>query len=137
MKPDGLPLHIDWRIHTVGPGRACLVCLDALRRGDIALDREGALDDPDYIQGLSEEDRARFSRRNVLPFSLSVAAHEVLQLVGLLAVEPLGSQSTSATPTMARAAAFASSSEPSICVPSAPSSLRQCETWVSTRSSSS
>jgi hypothetical protein len=29
-------------------------------------------------------ERARFSRRNVYPFSLSVAAHEALQLVGLL-----------------------------------------------------
>lgn len=84
VKPDGLPLHIDWRIHTVGPEHACMVCLDALRRSDVALDREGKLDDPDYILGLSEEDKARFSRRNVFPFSMSVAAHEVLQLIGLV-----------------------------------------------------
>lgn len=81
---DGRPLHIDWRIHTIGPENACLICQDALRRSDVALDMEGKLDDPDYIAGLSEEDKARFSRRNVFPFSLSVAAHEVLQLVGLL-----------------------------------------------------
>jgi molybdopterin-synthase adenylyltransferase len=84
VKKDGTPLHIDWRIHTVGPGNACLVCQDALRMSDVALDMEGMLDNPDYIEGLSEADRARFSRRNVFPFSLSVAAHEVLQLVGLL-----------------------------------------------------
>lgn len=84
VKPDGTPLHVDWRIHTIGPDNTCLVCQDALRMSDVALDREGKLDDPDYINGLSPADRARFSRRNVYAFSLSVAAHEVLQLVGLL-----------------------------------------------------
>lgn len=88
VMPDGRPLHIDWRIHTVGPQRACMVCLGALRRSDVALDREGKLDDPDYIEGLSEEDKAYFSRRNVFPFSMSVAAHEVLQLVGLVTSLP-------------------------------------------------
>jgi hypothetical protein len=77
-------VHIDWRIHTVGPERACVYCLEAVRRSDAALDRDGKLDDPDYFAGLSPEDRARFSRRNVFAFSLSVASHEVLQLVGLL-----------------------------------------------------
>ena len=77
-------VYVDWRIHTVGPERACVYCLDAVRRSDAALDRDGKLDDPDYIAGLSAEDRARFSRRNVFAFSLSVASHEVLQLVGLV-----------------------------------------------------
>jgi len=84
VRPDGRPIHIDWRIHTVGPERGCLVCIGALRRSDIGLDRDGMLDDPDYIAGLSEHDRSVISRRNVFPFSMSVAAHEVLQLVGLV-----------------------------------------------------
>ena len=84
VKDDGTPQHIAWRIHSVGPDHACMVCLGALRRSDVALDREGKLDDPDYVAGLSEKDRAAFSRRNVFPFSMSVAAHEVLQLVGLI-----------------------------------------------------
>ncbi|WP_410597873.1 ThiF family adenylyltransferase [Amycolatopsis sp. lyj-23] len=84
----GRPLHVDWRVHTVGPGRACLVCLDALRRSDAGLDRDGLLDDPDYLKGLSESDRERYNRRNVFAFSLSVAAHEVLQLVGLISGSP-------------------------------------------------
>ena len=84
VRPDGAPQHVAWRVHTVGPGRACMVCLDALRRSDVALDRDGKLDDPDYIAGLSEEDKTAFSRRNVFPFSMSVAAHEVLQLVGVV-----------------------------------------------------
>lgn len=84
VNADGSPLHVDWRIHTVGPERGCMVCLGALRRSDVALDREGMLDDPDYVRGLSEHDRAALSRRNVFPFSMSVAAHEMLQLVGLV-----------------------------------------------------
>ncbi len=84
VKQDGTPQHIAWRIHTVGPDHVCMVCLGALRRSDVALDREGKLDDPDYVAGLSETDKAAFSRRNVFPFSMSVAAHEVLQLVGLV-----------------------------------------------------
>jgi hypothetical protein len=84
VKQDGLPLHVDWRIQTAGPDRACLVCSGALRRSDVALDRDGKLDDPDYIAGLSEADRAVMSRRNVFPFGMSVAAHQVLQMVGMV-----------------------------------------------------
>jgi hypothetical protein len=88
VTPAGLPLHVDWRIHTVGPGRPCLYCLDALRRSDVALDREGKLDDPDYLRGLSDAERQRYGRRNVFPFSLSVAAHQTLQFVGLVSGMP-------------------------------------------------
>lgn len=84
----GLPLHIDWRIHTVGPERACLHCIKALLRSDVSLDREGKLDDPDYIASLNPADRERYARRNVFAFSLSVAAHELLQLVGLVSRMP-------------------------------------------------
>lgn len=80
----GRLIHVDWRIHTVGPSRACLYCLDALRRSDVALDRDGKLDDPDYLKGLSQVDREKYGRRNVFAFSLSVAAHEVLQFAGLV-----------------------------------------------------
>jgi hypothetical protein len=81
---DGRPLHIDWRIQAVGPERACLCCVGALRRSDVALDRDGKLDDPEYIAGLSDAERAALSRRNVFPFGMSVAAHQVLQMVGLI-----------------------------------------------------
>jgi hypothetical protein len=83
--PAGKPLHIDWRIHTVGPGRACMVCLGALLRSDVGLDRDGLLDDPDYIAGLTDEERDRYNRRNVFPFSLAVAGHQILHLAGMIA----------------------------------------------------
>jgi len=84
VKSDGRPLHIDWRIQTAGPEHGCLVCVGALRRSDVGLDRDGKLDDPEYIAGLSDVERAALSRRNVFPFGMSVAAHQVLQMVGLL-----------------------------------------------------
>ncbi|MHB8322857.1 MAG: ThiF family adenylyltransferase [Candidatus Dormibacteria bacterium] len=88
VKSDGTPLHITWRIHTVTPGCGCLVCIGALRMSDVALDMAGKLDDPDYLRGLSDEERAMVSRRNVFPFSLSVGAHQVLQLITLLTGMP-------------------------------------------------
>ncbi len=84
VKETGPVVHVDWTIHTIGPGRACLYCLKALLRSDAVLDRDGSLDDPDYVKGLSQAERERYERRNVFAFSLSVAAHEVLQLAGLV-----------------------------------------------------
>ncbi len=84
VREDGHLLHVDWRIHAVGPERACLYCLGALLRSDVALDREGLLDDPDYLKGLSQSERERYGRRNVVAFSASVAAHQVLQLIGII-----------------------------------------------------
>ncbi len=77
-------IHADWRVHTVGPGRPCMICLDALRREEIALDRAGLLDDPAYIKGLGPQFNPVLSSQNVFPFSLSVAAHEVLQFIGVV-----------------------------------------------------
>ncbi len=42
------------------------------------------LDNPSYIEGLGPEFDSLLARQNVFPFSLSVAAHEVLQFVGLV-----------------------------------------------------
>ena len=77
-------LHVDWRIHIAGPGRPCLLCLGALRREDISLDKAGLLDDPVYIKGLGPEFDPILSRQNVFPFSLNVASFEVLQFIGLV-----------------------------------------------------
>jgi molybdopterin-synthase adenylyltransferase len=74
----------DWRIHTVGPGRSCLSCLGALRSEEVALDMSGQLEDPAYIGGLDPKLKSILARQNVFPFSLSVAAHEVLQLAALV-----------------------------------------------------
>ena len=77
-------VHANWRIHTVGPGRGCLVCINALDRDDVSLDIAGKLDDPDYIKNLPKEKQELLSRRNVFPFSMAVAAHETLHFVGCI-----------------------------------------------------
>jgi hypothetical protein len=77
-------LHADWRVHAVGPRRPCLVCLGALDLGDVALDMAGKLDEPDYVRNLPPERSGVISRRNVYAFSMSVAAHEVLQCIGVV-----------------------------------------------------
>ena len=81
-------VHADWRIHMAGPGRACMVCVGGLDPSDIALDMAGKLDDPDYIRNLTQERAAVMSRRNVYPFSMSVAAHEVIQAVAVITATP-------------------------------------------------
>lgn len=81
-------LHADWRIHAVGPNRPCMVCIGALRRSDVALDRDGQLDDPDYIKGLPESDKTLLSRRNVFPFGLAVGAHAVIQAIAIVTGTP-------------------------------------------------
>ncbi|MCI0184820.1 ThiF family adenylyltransferase [Sulfoacidibacillus ferrooxidans] len=80
----GKLVHADWRIHIVGPEHACMMCLGAITREGVALDREGKLDDPTYIEGLGSEFSPLLARQNVFPFSVSVAAHEVIQFVGLV-----------------------------------------------------
>ncbi len=77
-------VHANWRVHTVGPGRGCLRCIGALSRDDVSLDIDGKLDDPDYIKNLPMEKQELLSRRNVFPFSMAVAAHEVLHFVGCI-----------------------------------------------------
>lgn len=81
-------LHADWRVHMVGHGRACMACLGALDQGDVALDMAGKLDEPDYIRNLPPDRTSMLSRRNVFPFSMSVAAHEVLQGIGCVVAMP-------------------------------------------------
>jgi hypothetical protein len=51
---------------------------------ELGVDSRWQLDDPEHIAGLSEVERAALSRRNVFPFGMSVAAHRVLQMVGVV-----------------------------------------------------
>lgn len=73
----------EWSCRTVGPGRRCLACAGAYDPGKVDEERRGILDDPSYIAGLPE-DLLRETSQNVLPFSMSLAAHECLQLAALV-----------------------------------------------------
>lgn len=73
----------DWNVHTVGPGRRCLECLQAFDPSLVGLERDGLLDDPSYLDQL-DKDHILLRHENVFPFSLHVAALEVLQMTLLL-----------------------------------------------------
>ena len=77
----------DWRAHTVGNERICLECLGQYRSEMAKLESEGYLDDPDYIEGMSEAFRE--AHENVFPFSAHLAAMEVLQMLSLF-IAPSG-----------------------------------------------
>lgn len=80
--PDGRMRNGIWRAHTLVPGRPCMACLGQLVIGDIPLDKQGLLDDPEYIAGAHREAP---SRQNVAALSASVSAALLAQFVSLTA----------------------------------------------------
>ncbi|MCU1526749.1 MAG: hypothetical protein JWP75_512 [Frondihabitans sp.] len=80
--PDGRMRNGIWRTHTLVPGRPCMACLGQLVVGDIVLDKDGLLDDPEYIAGAHREAP---SRQNVAALSASVSAALLAQFVSLTA----------------------------------------------------
>lgn len=80
--PDGRMRNGMWRTHTLVPGRPCMACLGQLLVGEIPLDRDGLLDDPEYIEGARREAP---SRQNVAALSASVSASLLAMFVSLTA----------------------------------------------------
>ena len=76
-----------WRSHVIRPGRPCMSCNGQLDLGEVALDRQGLLEDPEYIEraGISAEPVSQ----NVAPLSISVAASLLAQYVSY-SVAPAG-----------------------------------------------
>lgn len=81
--PDQGMRNATWRSHVIRPGRACLSCNRQLDLGLVAVDREGLLDDPTYIAGMTPG--AHPARENVAVLSVSVTAALLAQFVSLVA----------------------------------------------------
>ena len=80
--PDGRLRSGIWRAHTLVPGRPCMLCTRQLNVTDLALDREGKLDDPEYIRRSGREEP---KRQNVAALSAGVSAALLGQFVSLVA----------------------------------------------------
>lgn len=70
-----------WRSHVIRPGRPCLICNKQLDPALVPLDREGLLDNPQYIA----ESEIEPSRQNVATLSVSVVSGMLGQFVSLVA----------------------------------------------------
>ena len=76
-----------WRSHVVRPGRPCMSCNRQLDLGSVALERQGLLGDPAYIEGAGHIGMP--VNPNVAPLSVSVAAGILAQYVSF-SVAPAG-----------------------------------------------
>ena len=76
---DGTMRNATWRSHVIRPGRPCMSCNRQLDLGQVQPEKQGLLDDPNYIAGL---DRSAMPRgQNVAPLSVSVSAGLLAQYV--------------------------------------------------------
>lgn len=81
--PTGRMRQAIWRAHVVRPGRRCLSCIGQLELGLVEADREGLLDDPEYIRRLAPADRP--GAPNVALLCASVSGLQLAQFVSYLA----------------------------------------------------
>jgi molybdopterin-synthase adenylyltransferase len=81
-------LGADWKAHVAVPSRRCLECVKQYLPEHVAMEREGRLDDPEYIKGLPKNSPLSASE-NVFAFSANVASLEVLQLLSMV-IAPQG-----------------------------------------------
>ena len=84
---DGRMRNATWRSHVIRPMRPCMSCNRQLELGQVIPDKQGLLDDPEYIVGSGRLDVP--TNQNVAPLSVSVAASLLAQYVSF-SVAPAG-----------------------------------------------
>lgn len=81
-KPDGTLGQAAWSVSMVGPGRRCLRCDGQYSTSDVAMERDGSLDDPSYVRGVATGGEGPINQ-NVFPFSVNLASFMVIEMVRL------------------------------------------------------
>ena len=84
---DGTMRNATWRTHVIRPGRACMSCNRQLDLGRVIPDKQGLLDNPDYIKGADRP--ARPQGQNVAPLAVSVSGGLLAQYTSF-SVAPAG-----------------------------------------------
>jgi molybdopterin-synthase adenylyltransferase len=70
----------DWELSIIAPDRPCMQCLGVYTSSDVILEKEGKLQDPEYIKGLPPDSIFK-QNQNIMPFSMNLASLEVLQFI--------------------------------------------------------
>ena len=84
---DGSMRNAIWRSHVIRPMRPCMSCNGQLDLGQVVLDRQGLLDDPEYIRNSGRSDLP--TNQNVAPLSVNVTGSLLAQYVSF-SVAPSG-----------------------------------------------
>lgn len=75
-----------WTVSRISPGARCLRCDGQYSTSDVVQERDGTLDDPQYIQGAGSG-AGRIPNQNVFSFSAGVASRLVNEMVRHLIAE--------------------------------------------------
>ena len=85
-KPDGSLGQAAWSVATAGPDRRCLRCDGQYNTSEVAMEMDGSLDKPGYVQQAIAADGSMPSQ-NVFPFSANLASFMVIEMVRLVAAD--------------------------------------------------
>lgn len=78
--PRGQLQNAIWRGHVAAPGRPCLACLGQYQPGQVTAERDGSLNDEEYLARLPEDSPVR-ARQNVFAFALGAGSLGLNQFI--------------------------------------------------------